>query len=185
MIQVGTLERTNNWTDFAYGGIVASGMGITRVSDGSRFNEDLLPTQTHKTATVPGRKGTYYFGSDSTQLNITVQFAFEGLTDNGYKELSQWVRASGLHALAFDNGEYYKDVKITRASIKYLPFEPTQGQNAEIIYKGEGTLQFTCYDSVKYIWFNPNEDESGLWTADGKILVDSNNWIILPADQVG
>lgn len=193
---IGTLELHHNWTDFAYGTYVASAMGIIRVSDGSRFNADLLPTQTHRTATVPGRKGTYYFGSDSTQQNITIQFAFDGLNDRNLRELTQWIRASGISVLAFDNGDCYKDVKITSSSIKFLPFEATteekekaiangtRAQDANTIYKGEGTIQFTCYDPTKYVWrLKDDGTDEGIWSLDDLVLVDINDWIIIPADE--
>jgi hypothetical protein len=43
----------HSWDDF----------GIYRVSDGNRYNENLSPTLTDKTAEVPGGDGMYYFGT--------------------------------------------------------------------------------------------------------------------------
>ena len=48
---------------FTYNGIHSSELGIFRVSDGSRYTENLLPTIQDKTVQVPGADGTYYFGS--------------------------------------------------------------------------------------------------------------------------
>jgi hypothetical protein len=36
---------------------------IYRISDSSRYNENLTPTLTDKTAEVPGGDGMYYFGT--------------------------------------------------------------------------------------------------------------------------
>ena len=41
----------------------SSDLGIVRTSNGSRFDENLLPTMQDKTVQVPGGDGTYYFGS--------------------------------------------------------------------------------------------------------------------------
>jgi hypothetical protein len=48
---------------FSYNGVHSSDLGIVRVSKGSRFEENLLPTIQDKTVQVPGNDGTYYFGS--------------------------------------------------------------------------------------------------------------------------
>jgi hypothetical protein len=58
---------SGSFLGFTYNGKHSSELGIVRVSDGSRFNENLLPTIQDKTVPVPGGDGTYYFGSYYTQ----------------------------------------------------------------------------------------------------------------------
>jgi hypothetical protein len=70
-----------NFLGFTYNNLHSSTLGIVRTSDGSRFNENLLPTMQDKTVQVPGGDGTYYFGSYYTQRQFSVSFAFDGLTD--------------------------------------------------------------------------------------------------------
>jgi hypothetical protein len=53
----------NPWLDFKYGDNYASDFGLIRVSNGSRYNDNLLPTLNDKTADVPGGDGMYYFNS--------------------------------------------------------------------------------------------------------------------------
>jgi hypothetical protein len=53
----------NDFVGFTFNGIHSSELGILRTSEGSRFNENLLPTIQDKTVQVPGGDGTYYFGS--------------------------------------------------------------------------------------------------------------------------
>ena len=52
-----------DYLGFTYNGFHSSDLGIVRVSDGSRYSENLLPSFQDKTVTVPGKDETYYFGS--------------------------------------------------------------------------------------------------------------------------
>jgi hypothetical protein len=76
-----SLPRYEDYVGFTYNNVHSSALGIVRVSDGSRFNENLLPTMQDKTVQVPGADGMYYFGSYYTQRQFNVSFAFDGLTE--------------------------------------------------------------------------------------------------------
>ncbi len=137
-------KKDNDFIGFSFGGIHSSTLGIVRTSDGSRFNENLLPTIQDKTVQVPGGDGTYYFGSYYTQRQIPVQIAFDSLTDIGIRKLRQWLGDKKVKDLIFDETPYkvYR-AKITgSATIKHICFL----ENGERVYKGEGTIQFTCYE---------------------------------------
>ena len=117
-------------------------LGIVRVSDGSRYNEDLVPTAQDKTVQVPGGDGFYYFGSDYTQKPFTIPIAFDGLTEKQFRELQQVFGTKELGKLVFDERPYkYYIVKSGKPQLKYICF----GKYGERIYKGEGTLSFTAY----------------------------------------
>jgi hypothetical protein len=47
-------------------------LNIYRVSDGSRYNENLRPTFQDQTSTVQGGDGTYYFGTTFQNRQITL-----------------------------------------------------------------------------------------------------------------
>lgn len=117
-------------------------LGIVRVSDGSRYNEDLVPTTQDKTVQVPGGDGFYYFGSDYTQKPFTIPIAFDELTEKQFRELQQVFGTKELGRLVFDERPYkYYMVKSGKPQLKYICF----GKEGERIYKGEGTLTFTAY----------------------------------------
>lgn len=117
-------------------------LGIVRVSDGSRYNEDLVPTTQDKTVQVPGGDGFYYFGSDYTQKPFTIPIAFDELTEKQFRELQQVFGTKELGKLVFDERPYkYYMVKSGKPQLKYICF----GKDGERIYKGEGTLTFTAY----------------------------------------
>ena len=117
-------------------------LGIVRVSDGSRYNEDLVPTTQDKTVQVPGGDGFYYFGSDYTQRQFSINIAFDELTEKQFRELQQVFGTKELGKLIFDERPYkYYMVKSSKPQLKYICF----GKYGERIYKGEGTLTFTAY----------------------------------------
>jgi phage-related protein len=60
-------ELKGDYIGFTFNGVHSSDLGIVRVSNGSRFDENLLPTIKDKTVEVSGRDGAYYFGSQYTQ----------------------------------------------------------------------------------------------------------------------
>lgn len=159
-------------------------LGIVRVSDGSRYNEDLVPTTQDKTVQVPGGDGFYYFGSDYTQRQFSINIAFDELTEKQLRELQQVFGTKELGKLIFDERPYkYYMVKSGKPQLKYICF----GREGEIrTYKGEGTLTFTAYypfakSIYKFLneYSDKNKDEwkeaSGMKTEKGTYDTVSNN----------
>ena len=139
-----------DYIGFSYNGVHSSDLGIVRTSDGSRFNENLLPTMQDKTVQVPGGDGTYFFGSYFTQRQFSVSFAFDSLTEQQVARLRTHFGDKQIHDLIFDERPYkVYSAKVTgTATLKYIPMNE---QNARV-YKGEGTIQFTCYYPFAYCW---------------------------------
>ena len=181
--EVNTSSRTGDYIGFTYNGIHSSKLGIIRTSDGSRFNENLLPTIQDKTVQVPGGDGTYFFGSYYTQRQFNISFAFDSLTEKQFADIQKVFGDKKIHDLIFDERPYkiYKAKVTGTATIKYIVFD----ENDSRVYKGEGSIQFTCYNPYaicekKFLIQYPEEeypnknewkDASGL-NDDGK---DSNN----------
>lgn len=128
---------------FSFNGYRSEDLGIVRVSDGSRYNEDLIPTTQDKTVQVPGGDGFYYFGSDYTQKPFNINIAFDELTEMQFRNLQQVFGTKELGKLVFDERPYkYYMVKSGKPQLKYICF----GKEGEArTYKGEGTLTFTAY----------------------------------------
>ena len=128
---------------FSFNGYRSEDLGIVRVSDGSRYDEDLLPTSQDKTVQVPGGDGFYYFRSDYTQRPFNINIAFDELTEKQFRKLQQVFGTKELGKLIFDERPYkYYMVKSGNPQLKYICF----GKEGDPrIYKGEGTLTFTAY----------------------------------------
>ena len=135
--------QKGDFISFSFNGVHSSELGIIRTSDGSRFNENLLPTIQDKTVQVPGGDGTYFFGSYYTQRQFPVSIAFDSLTEEGVKKLYQVFGDRQIHELIFDERPYkvYMAKINGTPNIKTICFE----DNKKRIYKGEGTLNFICY----------------------------------------
>lgn len=123
-------------------------LGIYRTSSGSRYSNNLTATMTDKTADVPGGDGQYYFGTTFKNRTFTVNYAFHELTEAQFQQLKIVFDGKGIHDLIFDEApDEIWSAKVTgTASIKYICFEDASLEDSfKRIYKGEGSITFTCY----------------------------------------
>lgn len=170
------------FTGFSFGGCHSSDFGITRVSDGSRYNDNLLPTIQDKTVQAPGRDGTYFFGSYYTQRVFNVSFVFDELTEGQLKRVQAVFGDKKIHDLIFDEAPYkaYRAKVTGSATIKYIPF----GQGAtNRVYKGEGNIQFTAFEPYarsvyKFLNNVPPEHyvNSNEWNDSAMLKDDDDNY---------
>lgn len=140
---------SGDFIGFSLGDTHSTSLGIVRVSDGSRYNENLLPTLADKTTQVGGADETYYFGTDYTQKSIMIPIAFDGMTDAQFRQLRALCASKKLQKLVYDEAPYkYYMVKSTgNPTIKYVSFDEydAEGNITGLVYKGEGSLTFTAY----------------------------------------
>lgn len=128
---------------FTWKGIHSDDMGIKRVSDGSRYNDTIIPSFSDTTATVPGADGTLYWESFYSNKPFSVNIAFDSLTEVQYRELRNWLNAKDRGELIFDEAPY----KAYTVKVKDPPQLKTICfmEGGERIYKGEGTISFVAY----------------------------------------
>ena len=91
---------------FTFGDDHSSDLGITRVSDGDRYDEQLHPEIKDRTAEVPGLNGEYYFGSDFGTRTFDLEFAFDHLTEEQFRKLRQVFGTKQIKRLIFDERPY-------------------------------------------------------------------------------
>lgn len=129
---------------FKYGETHSSELGIVRTSNGNRFDENLFPTITDKALEIPGRDGKILQNTQYGTKNITVQFAFDAMTNENVQALKRLLGTKKIDKLVFDECPYKTwYAKITGSNtLKHLAFE----EKGKRIYKGEGTINFICYD---------------------------------------
>lgn len=158
---------------FSFNGHHSSDLGIVRVSDGSRYNDTILPSFQDKTISIPGGDGTYFFGSNYTNRPFTVSIAFDGLKEAQFRKLRQVFNGKDVGDLIFDEAPYKAyTVKVqSPPQLKYICFDmevEDQSTTSTIlhnhdlythssasaytaptspgrVYKGEGTIQFIGY----------------------------------------
>lgn len=147
-------------------------LGVIRIIN-DRIQTQLSPDISDLTAESAGSDGMYFFGSYHKSRKFTVDFAFDNLTETQLRDWKKFCSYKDLSDLIFDE-EPYKvyTAKITGAPIlKTIPFE----DNGERVYKGEGTLEFTCYWPYAH---TPDENtkvsthfiSDGKFFGDGKVL---------------
>ena len=123
----------------------SSELGIVRVSEGSRYNENLLPSIEDKFVRVPGGDGHYYFGSYYTERDFNISIAFDNLSESNFRELRKHFNGKRTGELIFDETPYkvYKVKVITSPNLKYICFDEEDKEGKRIrIYKGEGSISF-------------------------------------------
>lgn len=176
---IGESQYSSDYIGFTFNGVHSDTLGIKRTSEGSRFNENLLPTIQDKTVQVPGGDGMYHFGSYYTQKQFNISYAFDALTEEQLAQIKALFGDKKIHELIFDEAPYkVYQAKVTgSASVKYIPF--AEGATNRI-YKGEGSIQFTAYDpyarSVKKFldqYNNTNKDE---WKEASGMLESSTGY---------
>lgn len=151
------MTRDYDFIGFTYGGKHSiDDYGIYRTSDGSRYNDNLIPQLTDKTADIPGGDGQYYFSSYYKPRQFSIPIAFDSLTEVQYQEVRKWLNGKEIKELVFDERPYkvYSAKVIGTPQLKTICFD----ESGERVYKGEGTIQFTCYYPFAH---TPNLTKSG------------------------
>lgn len=170
-------EFDYDFMGFTYNGVHSiRDLKIYRVSNGSRYDFPLAPTITDKSMEIPGNDGMYYFNSFHKQRQFTINIAFRDLTETNLRRLRQLFNGKEVGELIFDETPYKAyAAKITGTpTIKAICFdEKKAGGGLERIYRGEGTLQFTCYQpyacTPDWVW----EKNGSTFTKNGKCKYDS------------
>ena len=183
---------------FTFGGVHSSDLGITRVSGGDRYGEELHPEIKDRIAEVPGLNGNYYFGSDFGPKTINIDIAFDSLTEQQFRKLRQIFGVKKVQSLIFDECPYKQYMAKIESPIKlsYICFdEPnytwqqrdgigrTQIEREDhdykvydgtmrSVYKGEGTISFICYFPFAKSVFKtiPEEYKDNSWVISSGIL---------------
>ena len=133
----------HDFCGFKWRGEHSSDHGIVRVSDGSRYNDTILPAFQDTTQKMPGSDGTLYWESFYTNKTFPINIAFDHLTEDNYRKLRQWLNGKDRGELIFDEAPY----KAYTVKIKDPPQLKTICfmEDGKRIYKGEGTISFVAY----------------------------------------
>ena len=156
---------------FTFNGYHSSDLGIVRVSDSNRYNENLLPEIKDGTVESIGADGVYFFNSFYSKKDFEIQIAYDNLSEEQFRKMRQVFGDKQVHDLIFDEQPYkvYKVKITTPPNLKYVCFnkdddifdrdyqqnraiftkEDLYGVHTRIsegrVYKGEGTIKFTAY----------------------------------------
>lgn len=138
-----------DFTGFHFNGVHSSQFGIYRVSDGSRYQEGLIPTSEDYVSDIPGGDGQYYFGNSYKTKSWNLNLAFDKVNEKNLRDMKRWLASDTPGYIVFDESPYKRYVgKVTgEPTLSYICFdEYLNGDNKKVrIYKGEGSVSFICY----------------------------------------
>lgn len=129
---------------FQFNGVHSSTLKITRVSNGSRYEDELVPNFQDQTAQVEGNDGTLFWESFYSQKPINIQIAYDDLSEYDIRRLRQVFNGKAIGELIFDETPYKAyTVKVqSPPQLQFICFDRPEGGR---VYKGEGTIQFIAY----------------------------------------
>ena len=145
-----------DFISFTYNGVHSTELGIVRVSSSNRYNDQLIPTSKEKTSESVGMNGTYFFKTYYTSREIILNIAFDEVTEGGIRLMRQIFGDQKEHQLIFDDEPYkvyYAKVN-GQPQLKYICFNDYEKNPVARIYKGEGTINFICYDPFAHCLSN-------------------------------
>ena len=139
----GAGTASSEFIGFSFNGVTHTQLGISRVSEGSRYSEQMLPNFQDKSAQMPGSDYTLYWESFYNTRTWNLQIAFDSMTDSQMRLLRQTLNTKNLGDLTFDerSGIHWLAKVQSPPQLKYICFD----ENGSRIYKGEGTITFVSY----------------------------------------
>ena len=115
---------------FQYGDYHSSDLEIMRVSDGSRYLEELTPTISDKIIEKSGNDGAYFFNSYYTQKPFDISFAFDSITEEDLMIDGKYVDVNCDFAIMLPMLLVAKKVVFIDEILYY--FEPSQDNQKRI-----------------------------------------------------
>lgn len=115
----------NDFIGFSFNGVSSQSLGISRVSDGSRYNEQMLPGFQDKSAQMPGSDYTLYWESFYNTKTWTIDIAFDYMTDAQMSLLRKTFHTKNMGNLTFTerNGIHWLAKVQAPPQLKYICFE--------------------------------------------------------------
>lgn len=174
---------SGNFIGFTFNNVHSSTLGIMRISEGGRYNEDLLPTYEDKVVEAPGTDETYYFGSYYKQKIIRIPIAFDDLSEVQIRKIKQLFSDKQIHELWFDESPYKAyNVKINGTpNLKYLCFEKINiDGSVQRVYRGEGEISFIAFYPFAHSRYKYLEDYNDLhsnfeeWATTSRLRLKQN-----------
>lgn len=151
------MAKKGDFIGFTFNGIHSSTLGLYRVSNGSRYNETLLPEFSDKTTVVAGADRVNYSGTEYGKKTFPIEIAFDSVTEKQLRQIKQLFSTKIPQDLVFDELPYkvYKAKASTQPSISFICFdEKDKDGNLIRIYKGEGRIDLVSY--YPYGFCQPN-----------------------------
>lgn len=135
---------------FKFSNVNSEDLHLLVTSTSDRYEKNVLPENQDYTEDIPGGDGSYYFGSVFKNREFKVDVAFDNVDEKTWRRISNLFATDKLQDLVFDELPYktYRAKIKSNPEFKFICF--TNRDTGERVYKGEGTLNFICYQPFAY-----------------------------------
>ena len=178
--------RQTDFTGFTFDGIHTSELNIYRVSDGDRYDEELIPEINDRTTEIPDNNGEYFWGSNYGKRSFTIKIAYDEVTEVQFRKIRRLFSTRKVVPIVFDERPYkvYYVKMESPIELNYICFDEPYFDwvnHQALVTKGEGESKPVywvdrahtelTFDVTQY----PYKDEQGIqYTAKG---ITSGAWI--------
>ena len=153
-------EDKTGYLGFTFNGHHSSEFGLLVVSGSNRYHQNLYSAFSDTITQVAGKNGGYYFGTQLSTKDFTINCVFDNMNSHMKQKIEQWLYPNKTGWLVYDEMPYKKYyVKISQnIQFDFIPFDEyiTKGnlKFQRDIYKGELNISF--YSFYEYAVGNEN-----------------------------
>lgn len=129
---------------FTFDGKSSDEFGLYVVSGGEMYNESITPEFENRTARIPGRLTSLYWGTDLTDKTFDIRLATDSMTDLQLNSFKKHFQPGKVGALSFEESAFQsRQVLLASQPIfNFIPFKEETAQGRQNIYKGDLILSF-------------------------------------------
>lgn len=140
-------DFVGDYLGFTYRDKHSAEFNIVRTSNGNRFNETVLPLPNRASINRSGKDGLIPFYADYPEKKISFQIAYDSLEESDLRNMQDWLSKDNGGWLILDERPYIKYwCQVSGGlDLQYIPFDDISSESGRV-YKGEGSLEFTCYE---------------------------------------
>lgn len=150
---------------------------IYRVSNGDRYDETSNRALRDQIVDLSGQDGGLWLDSFYKAKHFKISFAYDNLKKEDIEKIKNTFDGKGVHTLIFDEYPYkFYNAKVeNKVTLQYICFE----ENGEDVYKGEGQVNFICYDPYGYssVFIKKEENLKKNWDAGQTYEIECGFWL--------
>lgn len=155
-----------DFTGFIYNGKTSEELGVTRVSEGSRYSEQLLPQLKDISVDPEGTDGSLFFSTNYKTKTITLNLAFDSVTETQLRQLRNTFNGRQPRELIFFERPYkVYDAKVTGTpELKVVCFD-------ERVVSNGATYNLGANDPIKCAIPGDNGNRTAISIAETPIRI--------------
>ena len=126
------MSQLRDFCGFQWNGKHSSDLNIVRVSEGSRYSENLLPNFQDTNSQMAGSDGTLYWESFYTNKSWTINIAFDNLSETNVRSASECTTTSLNVTKSFDTEKHTFTITIANQTGSEITLEQVDASFSDI-----------------------------------------------------